>query len=118
MVNVVEAQGTASIRVNYQGGGNVSVAFEHVAGTASPGRDYTAPASGVLSWIGSDQTPRFITVPILTDTVPEPLDETFRLRLFDPLGTSITPIGLREAHIHDGPSGRVFQDGFDGNGCP
>jgi len=115
---VLEAQGTATIRVNRQGVGNVSVGFEHIAGTASAGLDYTAPAAAVLSWIGSDQTPRFINVPILPDAVPELVAETFRLRLFDPLGTSITPIGLLEARIHDAPLGRVFQDGFDGNGCP
>ncbi len=115
---VLEAQGTASIRVNRQGGSNVSVAFEHVAGTATAGLDYTAPAAGVLNWVGSDQTPRFINVPILSDAVPEPVAETFRLRLFDPLGTSITPTGLLEARIHDAPPGRVFHDGFDGNGCP
>lgn len=116
---VLETQGTASIRVNRQGVGNVSVAYEHVAGTATPGLDYIAPASAVLSWIGSDQTPRFIDVQIQADAVAEAQPETFRLRLFDPLGTSITPISLLEARIHDVPAGgRVFHDGFDGNDCP
>ena len=115
---VPEDAGTASVRVNRQGVGDVSVAFEHEPGSATAGIDYTAPVSGVLSWTGTDMTPRLIAVPILADAIREAVPETFRLRLFDPLDTSITPIGLSEVRIYDDEEGHLFFDGFDGPGCP
>lgn len=116
--SVLEDAGTASVRVNRQGGGSVSVAFEHVAGTATAGVDYTAPTAGVLSWTGSDMTPRFIVVPILNDALRETVPETFRLRLVLPVNTAIEPIVLVEVQIYDDENGHLFFNGFEGSGCP
>ena len=118
MHSVSEHAGVVSVQVDRQGGGEVSVAFEHLGGSATPGADYTPPTSGVLAWSGSDMSPRFIDVVLFDDADIEAAPETFRLQLFEPLGTAINPIGLLEVQIQDDEQGRLFGSGFEGEDCP
>ncbi len=105
------------VRVTRPGGllTNVSVTLEHIAGTATAGVDYTAPATQTLTWAAGDTTPRVVTIPIASDGAVEPV-ETFRLRLVDPVNTAILPNALMEVSILDGDL-QGFRDGFEGD-CP
>jgi hypothetical protein len=94
---------------------NVSLQLRHEAGSASPGVDYTPPADQVLSWAPGDLAPKRIAIAIAADADGEP-DESFRLRLSDPIGAALLPFGLLEVRIVDGAV-RGFADGFEGN-CP
>ena len=59
---------------------SVSVQYQTLAGTATPGLDYTN-VSGILTF-GFGQTFQFITVPIVNDVALEP-SETFTVRLLN-----------------------------------
>ena len=59
---------------------SVSVQYQTLAGTATPGMDYTN-VSGILTF-GFGQTVQFITVPIVNDVALEP-SETFSVRLLN-----------------------------------
>lgn len=108
---------TLEIPIHRPSGGqeSVSVTLEHIAGTATPGVDYTTPATQTFSWAPGDVSPRVVTIPIASDGIAEPT-ETFRLRLTDPQNASIQPHALMEISILDGDD-QGFRDGFDG-GCP
>jgi hypothetical protein len=69
---VAEAAGNATLNVTRQGGsaGAVTVQYEVVAGSASPGPDYP-PLSGTLSWNDADAMVRIITIPVQNDLVAE-----------------------------------------------
>lgn len=105
------------LRVNRPSGAlaNVSVTLQHETGTATPGTDYTAPATQILSWAPGDMAAKLVTIPIASDGVAEPV-ETFRLRLTDPVNTAILPHALMEVSILDGDL-QGFRDGFEGD-CP
>lgn len=94
---------------------NVSLQLRHEAGSASPGVDYTPPADQVLNWAPGDLAPKRIAIAIAADADGEP-DESFRLRLSDPVGAALLPFGLLEVRIVDGAV-RGFADGFEGS-CP
>ncbi len=94
---------------------NVSVALDHIAGTATAGTDYTAPATQTLSWAAGDMAAKVVTIPIASDGIAEPV-ETFRLRLTNPVNTAILPHALMEVSILDGDE-QGFRDGFEGD-CP
>jgi hypothetical protein len=94
---------------------NVSLQLRHEAGSASPGVDYTPPADQVLNWAPGDLAPKRIAIAIAADADGEP-DESFRLRLSDPVGAALLPFGLLEVRIVDGAV-RGFSDGFEGV-CP
>ena len=97
-----ERDGQALITVRRQGISDVGVRFELVpgVGTAIPNVDFTPPADAVFTWLGSDSTPRIITVPITNDAAIE-VDETFRYRLVNASGTTVDPTGLIEVRIVD-----------------
>lgn len=94
---------------------HVSLQLRHEAGSATPGVDYTPPADQVLNWAPGDLAPKRIAIPIAADTDGEP-DESFHLRLSDPVGAALLPFGLLEVRIVDGAV-RGFADGFEGS-CP
>ncbi len=105
------------VRINRPSGAtaNVSVTLEHLAGTATAGTDYTAPATQTLSWAAGDMAAKVVTIPIASDGVAEPV-ETFRLRLINPVNTAIVPNSQMEVSILDGDA-QGFRDGFEGD-CP
>ncbi|MBA3708345.1 MAG: hypothetical protein H0W83_05965, partial [Planctomycetes bacterium] len=78
----VAESGTASITVNRAGGMSMSLSPTYSTGggtaTSGPGGDYTLPST-VLSF-GPGVTTQIISVPITSDTLPEP-DETFIVTL-------------------------------------
>lgn len=94
---------------------NVSVQLRHESGSATPGVDYTPPSDQILSWAPGDLAPKRIAIAIAADADGEP-DESFRLRLSDPIGAALLPFGLLEVRIVDGAV-RGFADGFEGS-CP
>lgn len=94
---------------------NVSVQLRHEAGSATPDVDYTPPADQTLSWAPGDLAPKRIAIAIAADADGEP-DESFRLRLSDPIGAALLPSDLLKVRIVDGAV-RGFADGFEGS-CP
>ncbi len=74
-----------SFTVNLAGasGRIVTVDYESIAGSATPGSDYT-PFSGTLAF-NPGQNTKYVTVVLIGDAVPEP-DETFVLQLSNPSG--------------------------------
>lgn len=81
---VWEATGEAVISIErFRGsGGEVSVSFEIVGGTATPGIDYE-PVSGTVTWADGDRSRKTFTIPILDDAEFEVV-ETIELALVDP----------------------------------
>jgi hypothetical protein len=67
-----------------EGGGQVTVHYETVDGTATAGDDYVPVADGILT-IPAGQTTGQIAIEVVADSVNEP-DETFFVRLKDPSG--------------------------------
>jgi hypothetical protein len=65
-------------------GGEISIGYTTVDGTAKAGSDYTATA-GVALWPDGDSTEKSFTVPILDDGLDE-ADETFGIKLSAPTG--------------------------------
>jgi hypothetical protein len=116
---VREDAGSTTIVVTRQGGSDVSVGFEHVAGTATLGADYNPPPNGTLVWLGTDMSPRSIVVPLVNDVLDEDV-ETFRYRLLNPVGTVVDPVSLIEVRIVDDERNpdQISADGFEGPGCP
>ncbi len=65
----------------------VSVTYSTRDGSAVVGEDYLA-TSGILMWAAGDSTSRFVTVPILGDSLSEQ-DEYVLLRLSQPEGVAV-----------------------------
>jgi uncharacterized delta-60 repeat protein/uncharacterized repeat protein (TIGR01451 family) len=78
-----EADRSVTVTVTRTGGalGSVSVNYDIVPGTATPG-DYT-PVSGTLVWNNGDTSARTVTIPLAMDGQIEG-SETFTFRLFNP----------------------------------
>ncbi len=96
-----ENQTTATLTVNRTGGtdGAVGVSYTTIAGTATPGGDYTTTAN-TLTWADGVSAARTITVPLLPDTDDEP-DEQFTVVLSVPtggatLGTSTVTVTITD----------------------
>jgi hypothetical protein len=85
-VDAAESSGSASIRVERQGGssGAITVHYATADGSATAPDDYAA-TDGILSWADGDSADKTFAVSILDDAVDE-RRETVRLRLSDPNG--------------------------------
>lgn len=81
------ATGVARIFVSRLGGsaGAVSVTFATVDGTATAGQDYTATTQ-VVTFADGESASQAVDVPIIDDTLDEPLSEAVNLRLSNPTG--------------------------------
>jgi hypothetical protein len=114
---VVEGE-TAQVRVERPSGGvaNVSVEFNHAAGTATPGDDYTVPANQLLSWAPGDSVAKLIEIAIAADAQIEPI-ERFRLTLTNPSGAALLPFAQLDVEILDGVDDARFRNGFEGPAC-
>ena len=86
LYQVVESQPTATILVERSRGetGAVTVSFQTLPGSATPGEDYD-PVSRTLRWAAGDGSDRRVTIPIVADAVDE-ANETVSLVLLDPTG--------------------------------
>jgi hypothetical protein len=115
--NVVEGE-TAQVRVERPSGGvaSVSVEFNHVAGTATPGDDYAVPASQLLSWAPGDSSAKLIDIAIAAEAQIEPI-ERFRLTLTNPSGAALLPFAQLDVEILDGVDDARFRNGFEGAVC-
>jgi hypothetical protein len=80
---------TATITVTRTGAGNGAVTVNYATsnGTATAGADYT-PATGTLTWLDGDTTPKTFSIPIIDDTLIEG-NETVNLTLSSPTGGSL-----------------------------
>lgn len=74
----------------------VQVSYATVAGTATPGSDYST-TSGILSFAAGETT-KTVSVPVLGDLTPE-FDETLRLVLSNPTGGSVISSTAGDATI-------------------
>ena len=115
--NVVEGE-TAQVRVERPSGGvaSVSVQFNHVSGTATPGDDYTVPANQLLSWAPGDSVAKPIDIAIAANAQIEPV-ERFRLTLTNPSGAALLPFAQLDVEILDGVDDARFRNGFEGPAC-
>lgn len=114
---VVEGE-VARVLVPRNSGGvvQVGVNFAHVAGTATPGQDYTPPADQVLTWAPGDFAPKAFDIPTVADAPIEPL-ERFRLTLSEPSATAILPFAQLDVEIMDGLDEVRFGDSFEPPEC-
>ena len=91
---VSEADGGVTLDVTRRGGsaGPAAVSWRALDGTARAGADYAADADGAtggtLTWAADDAGTRTITLSVSADDLLEP-DETFRVELFDPTGSTL-----------------------------
>ena len=83
---VGESAGPLGIEVRRSGTGTATVQYATVAGTASPGADFT-PISGSLTF-APGETAKPLSIPILGDAADE-ADETFTLTLSGPGAQSV-----------------------------
>ncbi len=115
--NVLEGE-TAQVRVERPSGGvaSVSVEFNHSAGTATPGDDYSAPANQLLSWAPGDSVAKLFDIAIAADAQIEPI-ERFRLTLTNPSGAALLPFAQLDVDILDGLDDTRFRNGFEGPAC-
>jgi serine/threonine protein kinase len=90
-VGPVAETGTAVVTVRITGASSreVSVAFATTSGTATAGADFTT-TSGTLTWAPESTTAQQINVPILVDTVFESPDETFTIKLSNPVNATMS----------------------------
>jgi len=105
---VTEGAGTIDLQVTRTGavGGQVTIDYEIIDGTATAGDDYTA-VSDTLTWPDGDSDPKTITVPILQDAIPEG-PETFTVELSNPTGGAVLgAIDTTEVTIDDDDSSTV-----------
>ena len=98
---VREGLGTVRLLVTRTGGsfGQASVRYHTADGTAGAA-DYTAVASGLLTWPDGDSSPKRIDITIANDTVPEN-DEQFVVYLDTPIGVSLGSPTLAVVTIED-----------------
>ena len=108
--SVNESAGSVSVLVHRIGGsGAIDVAFRTTMGTATAGTDFTQ-TSGKLSWADGDFSDRTISVPILNDALPEPIDSVFVL-LANPTGGAVlgeTYFAGIDIHDDDPPQSLQF----------
>ncbi len=109
-----ETAGTASIRVQRNGGsaGAVSVDYATSDGTATAGVDY-APASGTLAWAAGDVSERTLLVSLLDDVLAESA-ETITLTLSNSSGgATLDGVGSTDFTItdNDAPAPRIIAGG-------
>jgi hypothetical protein len=95
---------------------SVSVQFNHVSGTATPGDDYSVPANQLLNWAPGDIDAKLIDIAIAADAQIEPV-ERFRLTLTNPSGAVLLPFAQLDVEILDGIDDARFRNGFEGPAC-
>ena len=95
----LESDGSMQIQVFRTGGfpEAVSVNYSLESGSANAGQDFT-PVNGTLTF-NSSTTSHSISVPITNDALPE-IDETFRIRLTNPINALI-PVPTETLTIRD-----------------
>jgi chitinase len=64
-----------------------SATYTAISGTAISGSDFTA-ATGTVSWVGTDVTPKIITITIINDAISEPAEQ-FEVRLDSASGGAV-----------------------------
>lgn len=84
--SISEGGGSVVIPVLRQGGttGKVTVKYATVSNTAKAPSDFTSK-SGTLTWLAGDASAKYISVPIVNDTIKEST-ETFTVQLSSPSG--------------------------------
>ena len=92
-IAIVKRAGSAS--------GAVSVDYMVSNGDATPGMDYTGPATGTLAWADGDANPKWIEYSIVDDGSAE-ANEFIELTLGNISGGSIGPVGQLRINILDG----------------
>lgn len=115
-VGVEESAGVARIEVNRnltKQAGSVRYATARI--TALEGLDYT-PVSGILEWPSGDESPRFIEVPILEDTLVESTKSFLVLLNIPSAGYVIGAPGETLVEIFDNDD-RIFGNGGDPATC-
>jgi M6 family metalloprotease-like protein len=107
---VSEGAPQAHIRVDRTNGGTgaVSVQFATADGTATAGSDYTATA-GTLNWADGDAAAKYIDVPIIYDTIPEPT-KTFSVTLSNPTGPAALGTDISTVTLYDDDPATPFAD--------
>lgn len=95
-ISIAEDSNLVSIAVLRVGGadGDVAVNVSLTPGTAVLGSDYAMPIELFVNWLNGDSLTKFIVVPILDDSIYEPLPfESFTVSLVTPSGglTTGTP---------------------------
>jgi hypothetical protein len=109
--SVTRIEGAAGASANYNFIVNLSrtslqtvtVDYETVSLTATPGADYT-PVTGTLTFVPGDTSER-ITVVVNGDDIDEP-DETFEVRLSNPVSLAGDPLNL----VTDTATGTIRDD--------
>ena len=76
-----ESEGSAAVRVTRTGGnlGAITVDYQTIAGSATSPADFAA-SSGTLTWNDGDSSSKIISVPLVSDGLPEG-SENFSIRL-------------------------------------
>ena len=85
-------EGRDDVVVEVRRGGNLStsasVRLEIRDGTALGGQDYAAPVSSLVQWSAGDGSTKSVTIELVDDTEPEPL-EALELELVEAQGVSL-----------------------------
>jgi hypothetical protein len=109
------------VQMSRQEGSDVTVQFATANGSAVAGNDYTA-TSGILTF-SPGETEKFVTVPILGDSIDE-INENFFVNLSTPVGTALfdaqaegiirdddgPTITIGDVAVTEGDAGLVFAD--------
>lgn len=113
LFEIPEDFGTVTLTIRREGAaeGASTVRVQTVAGTATPGTDFT-PVDVTRSWADGETTPRTVEIPILNDGTDEP-SEQFRVTMTvtDGAATVGTP-GSVTLRIFDDET-VLFADGFE-----
>ncbi|MCK5922747.1 MAG: hypothetical protein KAG66_17525, partial [Methylococcales bacterium] len=97
------SDGSVAITVNRVGGasGVLSATFDVNSGTAKEGSglDYTNPPENgtTLTWAENDDTPKIISIPILSDDTVEPDSETFTVMLSGDAPTETATVTITDS---------------------
>ncbi|HKG45453.1 MAG TPA: Calx-beta domain-containing protein, partial [Pyrinomonadaceae bacterium] len=88
-ITISESESTVQVKVTRTGddSGAVSVNYATTDGTAIAGSDYTA-TSGTLNFAPGELT-KFISIPLINDTLFENANETFTITLSNPTNSAI-----------------------------
>ena len=97
--------------------GAVSVDYMVSNGNATPGIDYTGPATGTLAWADGDANPKWIEYSIVDDGRAE-ANEFIELTLSNVSGASIGPAGQLLIDILDGTGSNTAPSGGGGSPAP
>ncbi len=108
---------TVAVRRTLRSIGSVSVDYTIVAGTATADSDYTASASGTLTWTDADTADKTIALAILNDASIEG-GETLTLTLGNPQGGAVLGTASHVLTIgdDDAPAGSSSGGGGGGGG--